>query len=171
MHLPKFFMVNMSPGYKFYKNTIMFPSKNSYNPVNVVTPLTNATIRMVSKCYAAQNEFDGVLSRDTLGRMYPFKCKFSGYEITINLNGHNVIVPGVYLSECDKFILPKGSPIIIPPRKLVVWQIEARSYLEADILCQDDPDNSLPDAPPPPPPPPPPGGVGIVWLRRATVAK
>ena len=162
MHLPKFFMIYKSSGYKFYKNTIMFLPNNSYNPVNVVSPLTNATIRVVSKFTSHQNEYDGVLSRGTLTRLYSFKYKFTGYEITINLDGSTLIVPGVYFSDCDNLILPKGSPIITPPRNLVLWQMEARPYLEADILFQDNtlsvtarPPTPSPPTPSPPPPRPP----------------
>ena len=145
MQLPKFFMIYKSHGYKFYKNCIMFPSSNSYNPVNVAIPLMNATIRMLGKYTATQNTFDGVLSRDSLTRIYPFKCKFTGYEATINLDGSSIIVPAVYFSDCDQFILPKGSPILTPPTSLVAWQIEARAYLEADVIIEDD--NTLPLAP------------------------
>jgi len=145
MSLPKFFMIYKSHGYKFYKNSIMFPSSNSFNPVNVVYPLMNATIRMIGKYTAQQNAFDGVLSRDTLARVYQFKCKFTGYEAVINLDGASVIVPAVYFSDCDNMILPKGSPILTPPTSLVAWQIEARTYLDADVVVEDD--NTLPLAP------------------------
>jgi hypothetical protein len=162
-------MIYKSSGYKFYKNTIMFLSNNSYNPVNVVSPLTNATIRMISKYTSTQNEYDGVLGRDTLTRMFPFRYRFSGYEAAINLDGSTIIVPAVHFSDCDNLILPKGSPLIIPSTKLVKWQIVARPYLEAEIVIQDNIDNSsaiVSQVPPPlaarpPPPPPPPSTVSI----------
>ena len=158
MTLPKFFMIYKSNGYKFYKNCIMFPSGNSYNPVNVVTPLMNATIRAVKKYTRIQNQFDGVLSRDTLARMYSFKCKFTGYEATIILDGSRIIVPGVYFSDCDNIILPKGSPILIPPTNIVQWSSEARPYLEADVVVEDPTPSapilaSVPSAPPADPTP------------------
>lgn len=159
-------MIYKSSGYKFYKNTIMFLPNNSYNPVNVVSPLTNATIRMISKYTSTQNEYDGVLSRDTLVRMFPFRYRFSGYEAAINLDGSTIIVPAVHFSDCDHLILPKGSPVIIPSTKIVKCQIVARPYVEAEIVIQENVDNSsaivsqapapLAARPPPPPPPPPP---------------
>ena len=138
MPLPKFFMIYKSHGYKFYQNTIMFPPSNSYNPVNVVTPLMNITIRMISKYTRAQNTFDGFLSRDTLARVFSFKCKFTGYEAALNLDGSTIFVPAVYFLDCDQMILPKGSPILTPPTNMVHWSSEARPYLEADIVVQDE---------------------------------
>jgi hypothetical protein len=98
----------------------------------------NVTIRILSKHADNENEYDGVISRDSLRRMYSFKCKFTGYEAMINLNGDTIIVPGVYFSEYETNILPSGSPIIIPSKKLVKWQIRARPYLQADVIVQDE---------------------------------
>ena len=138
MLLPKYFMVYTSHGYKFYKNTIRFPPNNSYNPVNVAIPLMNATIRMISKYTRDQNTFEGILSRETLARMYSFKCKFTGYEATINLDHSRIIVPAVYFSDCEQTILPKGSPILTPPTNIVHWSYEANAYLEADIVAENE---------------------------------
>jgi hypothetical protein len=135
-HLPKFFMIYKSHGFKFYKNCVMFPSNNSYNPVNVASPLMNVTIRAITKYTKPQTILNGVLTRDTLRQMYPFNYKFTGYEAVINLDGSRIIVPAIYFLDCEKLILPKGSPILTPPTELVARQIEARSYLEADIILE-----------------------------------
>ena len=146
MSLPKFFSIYKSHGFKFYKNSIMFPSSNSYNPVNVVTPLINTSSRMVSKYTSTQNELDGVLSRETLTRMYSFKYKFTGVEVSIMLDGSNLIVPGISFLECDHSILPRGSPVIIPPTDQVHPQARARSrfYLDADLVFLDTENNLQP---------------------------
>jgi hypothetical protein len=143
-NLPKFFMISKSNGYKFYKNTIMFPQVNSYNPVNVVSCLLNTRIQYVSRHTCQQAEIDGTLSKDSLvTRLFPFKGKFTGYEISIVMNGSEITVPGISFSECDQRLLPSGSPVISSQTSLVRWQARPRPYIEADVLVEDD----LPIAP------------------------
>jgi len=144
IHLPKFFMISKSNGYKFYKNTIMFPEAHSYNPVNVVSCLLNTRIQYVSRHTCHQAEIDGTLSKDSLvTRLFPFKGKFTGYEISVVVDGDEYIVPGISFSECDQRLLPSGSPIVSSQTSLVRWQARPRPYVEADVLVEDD----LPIAP------------------------
>jgi hypothetical protein len=131
--LPKFFMIYKTSGYKFYKNTIMFLPSNSYNPVNVVTPLTNVTIQLVSKHSRSLNECYSVMTRGSLTNIYPFKFTYSGLEISTIMNGSQIIIPGVNFLECDPNILPRGSPVIIPRTPFVHWQNTASNYDQAEI--------------------------------------
>lgn len=136
--LPKFFMIYKSHGYKFYKNKIMFLEQNSFNPVNIVSPLLNASIHYVSKYSSNFLQRDGVMSKESSNTTYPFKWNFTGMEIRIILDRVSIIVPGIHLSEYNQHILPSGSPVIIHSTSLVVWQSRAMPYLEADVIIEDD---------------------------------
>lgn len=141
--LPKFFMIYKSHGYKFYKNKIMFLECNSFNPVNAVSPLLNASINSVSKYTSNICVFNDVMCKNSLNRVYPFKWNFTGYEISISLNGASILVPGIHFSECDQYLLPSGSPVIIPTTNLILWQSRARPYVEADVIIENESDNIL----------------------------
>jgi len=141
--LPKFFMISKSQGYKFYKNTIMFPEAQFYRPVNMVSCLLNVRIQYVSKHTSQQADIYGTLTRDSLTHFFPFKSTFTGYEIKIILNGSEIIVPGITFSECNPHLLPSGSPMINPNTALVRWQPKPLPYSEADIIL----DAELPIAP------------------------
>lgn len=142
-NLPKFFMISKSHGYKFYKNTLMFQEAHSYNPVNTVSCLSNVRIQYVTRHTCEQAEINGTISRDSQTRLFPFKSKFTGYEVGIILNGSEITVPGISFLECDQNILPSGSPVISPHTSLVRWQARPRPYIQADAIIEDD----LPIAP------------------------
>jgi len=151
-------MISKSQGYKFYKNTVMFPEAHLYSPVNVISCLLDVRIQYVGRHTCERAEIDGTVSRDFLTRFFPFKCKFTGYEIGIILNGSEITVPGISFSECDQQLLPSGSPLIRPPTALVRWQAKPRPYILADVILDDEiPIAPVVPAPPPslPPPPPP----------------
>ena len=147
--LPKFFMIYKSHGYKFYKNKIMFLEENSFNPVNIVSPLLNASINYVSKYSSNLLQREGVMSKESSNTTYPFKWNFTGMEIRIILDRVSIIVPGIHFSECNQHILPSGSPVIVHSTSLVVWQSRAMPYLEADVIIESDShsESSLDDIP------------------------
>ena len=98
----------------------------------------NVTFRIISNYAKTQPILNGVICRDTVRQIYPFSCKFTGYEAIIILDGSRIIVPGIYFLECDKLAIPKGSPILIPVTSILAHQNEARPYLEAEIILEND---------------------------------
>jgi len=136
MHLPKYFTIYKSSGFKFYKNTVRHLEINLYAPLNLVEPVSNVTIEYVSKYTKKQDDYNGTLGRDLLRRVYPFKWRFTGYEIMVNIDQQRVAVPDIHFSECETLLLPSGSPVIIPNTSLIRWQARARSYEQA-VLIED----------------------------------
>jgi hypothetical protein len=134
MQLPKFFTIFKTPGFKFYKNTIMFPSTHSYEAVNVIKPLMNATIVLVSKHSSDRVASEAVMSKESLSRFSSFKWSLTGYELIICVDGTQIAVPGIHFSDCESNILPSGSPICMPPSSWIRSQNRASPYEDAEVV-------------------------------------
>lgn len=139
MQLPKFFTIFKTPGFKFYKNTIMFPRAHSHEAVNVIKPLMNATVVLVSKYSSDRIPSDAVMSKESLSRFSSFKWSLTGYELIIRLDGAQIAVPGIHFSECETNILPSGSPVCLPPSSWIRSQNRASSYEDAEIVLDVEP--------------------------------